>query len=448
MRKFLTFTCNDFLQHKTRFLCTTSSGQDSTITFFLLLQAKQKKNFYLAVLYCQHFWQTKNFFSVLLIYQLSFSFEVPYHVSLPQNFLATENQSRVWRKKNFLRVSKLENSLDLVTGQTLTDKSENMFQNLLRGTTPKGLSKLNYLNSKKTTSFFFSSVILKPTFYLYKSKYFWKELNLKTKKIRLLKMQNQYKASFQKNQTFLLQENFNSYFSQKKLYKQSKKLTKKIYSSLFKKNQRYFIHENLFLLKTNYCFFSIKTNLDRFVFSEDIALKKNEYLTCLLIERQFSSSFCLYSKLFKSTLIIQKPLLQTTRFTVSKLRKFYDFPIINDMTNFSSTIARNKIRYNLFPFIRYLFIPNFEFLLNNFLEILKKEQNTLQKDIKEKIFLLKNQNLKLKQRLNITRNLKIKNTIHLADGDGYLIQKVFLNCYEIELSYIQTSLVKEILTKN
>ena len=217
-----------------------------------------------------------------------------------------------------------------------------------------------------------------------------------------------------------------------------------------KNGQTYSLHQNLFLLKTNYCFFSTKPNinLDTFESSGKIALKKNEYLTFLVIERQFSSSFSLYSKFFKSTLILQKPLLETTRFTVSKLRKFYDFPIINDMTNFCSTIARNKIRYNLFPFIRHLFLPNFEFLLNNFLKILKNEQNTLKKDIEEKIFLLKNKNLRLKKYLNTTQNLKIKNTIHLGEGNGYLVQKVFLNSYDIELSYIQTSLIKKILTSN
>lgn len=445
MKKFLTFTCNDFLQNKTRFLCTTSSGQDSTINFFLLIHAKQKKNSYLTILYCQHFWQTKNFFSVLVLYKLSFNFEIPYHVSLPQSDLETENQSRGWRKKIFSRVSKIENSLNLVTGQTLTDKSETMFQNLLRGTTSKGLSKLNSLNLKKTSSFFFSAVILKPTFSFYRSNIFLKKLQIKQKRIKLEKIQNQYKISLQKNQTSFVQDNLNLYFSQRKISKTSTKIKKTIYFFMFKPRQTSAIQKNLFLVETNYYFFS-KKNIKqyRFLSPENINLKKNESLPFLIIERPFSSSFCLYSKLFKSNITLKKPLLETTRFTISKLRKFYDFPIINDLTNFSSKFLRNKIRYNLFPLVRYLFLPNFEFLLNHFLKTLENEQNFLKKDIEEKIFLLKNRNLKEKQYLDTRHKLKLKDKSNLAKLDGYLIQKIFFNSHHIELSYIQTSLLKNI----
>src|SRR5690242_20498765 len=43
------------------FLATISGGQDSILTFFLLLHIYKKD--YVWVLYCQHFWQLKNFFS-------------------------------------------------------------------------------------------------------------------------------------------------------------------------------------------------------------------------------------------------------------------------------------------------------------------------------------------------------------------------------------------------
>lgn len=448
MKKFLTFTCNNFLQNKARLLCTTSSGQDSTLNFFLLLHAKEKKNLYLTILYCQHFWQTKNFFSVLLLYKLSFSFEIPYHICLPQNGLGTENQSRVWRKKVFSRVSKFENSLTLLTGQTLTDKSENMFQNLLRGTSPKGLYKSKYLTLKKSTCLFFSAIILKPTFYLYKSQSLLKKLKLKEKKINLSKIENQYKTKFLKNQTFLFQHKLNLYFYQRKVYKESKKVKKNLYFFILKQGQRYSINPNLFLSIANYCFFSKKSKSNQPLSRENVEVKKNEYLTFLIIEKQVSVSFCFYSNGVKTPIIIKKPLLETTRFTISKFRKFYNFPIITDMTNFSSKISRNKIRYNLFPLIRYLFLPNFEFLLNNFLKNLEKEQNTLKKDVEEKFFFVKNKKLKSKQYWNRKEKVKIKNKIDLKKLDGYFIQKLFSNLSDIELTYNQTYLLKKIMTNN
>lgn len=446
MKKFLTFTCNNFLQNKTRLLCTTSSGQDSTLNFFLLVHAKEKKNLYLTILYCQHFWQTKNFFSVLLLYKLSFIFELPYHICLPQNDLGTENQSRVWRKKVFSRVSKLENSLTLLTGQTLTDKSENMFQNLLRGTSPKGLYKTKYLISKKTICFFFSAVILKPTFYFYKSQSLLKKL--KEKKIKLAKIENQYKTKFRKNKTFLFQHKLNLYFYQRKVYKESKKVKQNLYFFLLKQGQRYSINPNLFLPIANYSFFFKKSKTNQPLSGENVEVKKNEYFIFLIIEKQFSVSFCFYSKGVKTPIILKKPLLETTRFTISKLRKFYNFPIISDMTNFSSKFSRNKIRYNLFPLIRYLFLPNFEFLLNNFLKNLESEQNVLKKDLEEKFFFVKNKKMKPKQYSNRTGKLKIKDKTDLKKLNGYLIQKIFSNSSDIELSYIQTYLLKKIMTNN
>lgn len=139
-----------------RILCTISSGQDSILTFFLLLHTKKLEC--LEVLYCQHFWQTKNFFSARLVFKISYLVKVPYTISLPQRVSFTENDSRDWRKKTFCRFSKMENILTTITGHTETDSLEKNVNNLLRGTSPTGVSKSLFLNSKKTVTHFFPTI--------------------------------------------------------------------------------------------------------------------------------------------------------------------------------------------------------------------------------------------------------------------------------------------------
>lgn len=80
---------------------------------------------------------------------------------------------------------------------------------------------------------------------------------------------------------------------------------------------------------------------------------------------------------------LQRPLNKTTRFSVSKLVKLYNFPLIIDVTNFSSRFSRNKIRHQLIPFVRSLVHSNVDFLLINFFKMIaeehKDEKRTLSK---------------------------------------------------------------------
>ena len=144
-------------------LCTLSGGQDSILTFFLLLHSQSPE--FLYILYCHHFWQFKNFFSARLLFQLSYLVNVSYIVILPQKYFLNENESRNWRKKNFCRVSQLENTVTNLTGHTQTDNLEKKLQNLLRGTSPAGLSGWNLVTSQNRTEIFFSKLNLNNCFF-------------------------------------------------------------------------------------------------------------------------------------------------------------------------------------------------------------------------------------------------------------------------------------------
>lgn len=145
-----------FLKVQSSLLCTISGGQDSILTFFLLLHIKKLEC--LRILYCQHLWQIKNFFSAKLIFQITYLVKVPYTLVLPQKLVNTENESREWRKKVFCRFSQLEHIRTIFTGHTQTDNFEKNLNNLFRGTSPAGLISFDFLNSPNTVGLFFPTI--------------------------------------------------------------------------------------------------------------------------------------------------------------------------------------------------------------------------------------------------------------------------------------------------
>ena len=195
------------LKTKTPILAAISGGQDSCVTFVLCLHIEKLAT--LEVIYCNHFWQPKNFFSSDLIFKLSFLFDVPYTLILPQNGVLGENRSREWRKKSFYRLSHLEKILFTITGHTRTDSFEKNLSHLFRGTSPKGLAESTLLIPKKPTCLFFSTQILKPTVFPFKqnieeAKISQKEKNtLYSKKnrsqLKATKLQNQFLFSKPRN---------------------------------------------------------------------------------------------------------------------------------------------------------------------------------------------------------------------------------------------------------
>lgn len=145
-----------FLKEQSSLLCTISGGQDSILTFFLLLHMKKIEC--LKILYCQHLWQIKNFFSAKLIFQITYLVKVPYTLVLPQKLVNTENESRDWRKKVFCRFSQLEHIRTIFTGHTQSDNFEKNLNNLFRGTSPAGLIPFNFLKSPNTVGLFFPTI--------------------------------------------------------------------------------------------------------------------------------------------------------------------------------------------------------------------------------------------------------------------------------------------------
>jgi len=158
------------------FSLTSKSVEKKFFFYFLFFLKKNKKTNALIntenklsrldLVFCQHFWQTQNFFCVEFLFQLTFFFDIPYTFVLSKNILVSENRARGWRKKTFSRLLKIQKLSTIVTGQTKTDTAEKSITNLLRGTSPKSFSLITKANSKTTSSFFCFRLFRPKTFYL------------------------------------------------------------------------------------------------------------------------------------------------------------------------------------------------------------------------------------------------------------------------------------------
>ena len=157
MKQFVAETYYLLLSKKTllnkRVLCSFSGGQDSTIVFFSLFHRKTL-NQTINLVYFHHFWQIQNFQACKGIFHLSFNLKVPYSILISTYSLSNENRSRNWRKKKLFRFSNLHHTSIVVTGHTQTDGLETNLNNLIRGTSSKGVSFQNCFGAHRQENFY------------------------------------------------------------------------------------------------------------------------------------------------------------------------------------------------------------------------------------------------------------------------------------------------------
>jgi tRNA(Ile)-lysidine synthase TilS/MesJ len=327
-------------------ICAISGGQDSIFLFLILLHLKKQWNINIQLLHFHHFWQEKNFFSMADIWKLSFIFSTPIYIIPSEKFLYNEKKARNWRQKGLERVSNIVNSTNILLGHTASDRIETAFWHFIRGTSPQGLISLKWQSKLIRQIYFFDF----PKFLSNYSKIFSfsqlsfkKQCFFKQKKNKIYKIKNNYnvkkfknkkqKIIFIKNKSFiLLKKNINNY----------KKKSTKIQTVSFLFFKSYLFNTYFFMKKsqTNYSF--------------------------LVVVLCFS----------KKNLL--RPLLFFHRNDITFLTKKYLIPIMYDPTNEKLCWSRNRIRNQLFPFLRVFFNTNTEYLINNFLEITIEEQQYIE----------------------------------------------------------------------
>lgn len=136
----------------TSLLCAISGGQDSILLLFILVHLRETLNLHLELIYCHHFWQRNNFYSLVHIFNLAYLLNIPIHITFAEVDLNSEQIGHNWRRKQFFRVGAFSNSKTILTAHTGSDQIETAIWHLLRGTSPTGLISLKQQNSFHLTS--------------------------------------------------------------------------------------------------------------------------------------------------------------------------------------------------------------------------------------------------------------------------------------------------------
>ena len=399
-QKLLLYLCSQEQIYKSlytekKFLCAFSGGQDSIFLVVFLLFFQTKKKIHLETFYYHHFLQILNFFSVWHAVRFHYLFHCPLSIGLGLDYLETENQARICRRKHFERTLQFIDTSTLLLGHTATDKIETFLGNLQRGMGSQGMNTISWKNSLENTSFsiFFSS-----------EKKFPKE-NCFTQSFCFLNMKTG-----------------------------SPKITEKIFS-LNKKKKKKSSKKSLFFFKGDRKFeTSTRRKVHFFQRSSKVDLKiKIRFLN----ERYLIYSH--YSEILSFKIFLLRPFLSFYRSEISELCDLFEFPLIVDPTNEVSRISRNRVRHQIIPLARYFYSKNFDFLLWKFLDIKFYEQESFQ-TINSILF---NKVLipKLEQNLsNSLANLSVS-------SQRFLIQKIFFQSTKRQLSYSQIEMIRKIFEK-
>lgn len=477
MKKILYVTLNPVFQKTNlsslpvtlnRYLITNSAGQDSILSLFIALHSL--KNIKIEIIYCNHFWQVKNFITSKVLFQVTYLLAIPYSASLPEKTVLTENQSRQWRKKIFYRLAELENNPILVTGHTQTDIIEKNFNNFLRGTSLTGFSQTNLFYSKKVIEIFFPETVYKNPSFVTLQKQTSLSKKLFFQKNNIKKYLTKKKINFNLK-TPVPKKLFKFWNPQKKYIitltkRQPKKIFFDIVDGQFKINANSLVK---FFLTTNFNFFivikslttaySIKNFLTPQIFTSMFDSKKLFFENHFLgknLNKKHSYSYCFSKKFFSIENIVIKPLNNLERSSISRLVKFYNFPVLIDLTNFSVKFSRNKIRHQFLPFTRFLLKKNNERLLTKFFQILSLENQFKIETTNKLHFTYKNWIVKVKNyfflnfcfsQKKVDRDKKIfekklKFLFKKYKEHNNLVNKLFFQYKNINLNFSQNTKLK------
>jgi tRNA(Ile)-lysidine synthase TilS/MesJ len=327
-------------------LTAISGGQDSIVLLLVLIHLNSLYNFSLHILYCNHFWQKKNFYTLIQVFKISYLLNKNIHFTVPKNLVSSELSAHLWRKKNFYKIANFLKLNTLILAHSATDQLETSFWHLCRGTSPTGVlslkenSQLNFQNNENDLVLMpiKMSIIKKNKKRISSSLIFWP---LKLKKITI-------KKSLNFNNTIFYDTKDVINLAPGKIHK--KKILPHINLILFKNN----ILKKLPLKK------QLQSNSSVYLYNQ------NKIITYYNFNKQISLQ-----------IQIKRPLINFYRSMIKNLIVNYNLPMITDETNFSLNIMRNKIRLLIFPLVRNYIHKFIDFHFKNYIDIITSEQNYL-----------------------------------------------------------------------
>jgi len=326
---------NGLIKPSTNIICGLSGGQDSILLFCILLHLKKIWNLKIFCVYCHHFLQPQNFYTVHEIWKLTSLFQIPVSFFFPEEHFKNELAARTWRHNKLCRIAEFFDSQTVVIGHTASDVIETALWHIVRGTSPKGLISLQPRRALKIyhfsriPSYLFLTKYQQKTLYLLKS-----ENNFNLQKDKYSCIYELKKPSINKTFTGVL---WNRPLTQGFIQLQDRKNIKQ--HSLIKIVSQY------------------NKNIDRNINSKVTFFSKtNKVLPCVII----------------------RPLYDFHRCDISSVIQENFLPYVTDPTNVNMAFTRNRIRSEILPLFRYFINSRSDFHLYTYLQITRIQQHFLQ----------------------------------------------------------------------
>ncbi|MEL6472164.1 MAG: tRNA lysidine(34) synthetase TilS [Cyanobacteria bacterium J06623_4] len=138
------------LPKRSHILMAVSGGQDSLCLARLLLDLRNKWDWQLGIIHCNHRWRKDADDNATHVMQLAKHWQLPVWVKTAGKPPESEAAARAWRYEIFAGIAREHGCRHVVTGHTASDRAETVLYNLIRGTGIDGVAALPWVRSLDT----------------------------------------------------------------------------------------------------------------------------------------------------------------------------------------------------------------------------------------------------------------------------------------------------------
>ena len=146
----------NLLRPNQQILLAVSGGQDSILLLLILFHLKQKWNWKVGIVHCDHRWNSNSKFQAKHVMNLAAQLKVDYYEGIALEHVKTEGLSRIWRYNIIQTVAISNNYTSIVTGHSASDRIETLLYNLIRGSGLHGLQSIRWKRSFCSSLFSYS----------------------------------------------------------------------------------------------------------------------------------------------------------------------------------------------------------------------------------------------------------------------------------------------------
>ena len=131
------------LPHKSNLLIAVSGGQDSLCLLKIMIDLQEKWGWDIAIAHCDHGWAS-DLGIADHVEKIANNWNIPFYLKVAKAMKETEAAAREWRYQSLVEIAEENDCREIVTGHTLSDRSETLLYNLIRGAGSNGLGALTW----------------------------------------------------------------------------------------------------------------------------------------------------------------------------------------------------------------------------------------------------------------------------------------------------------------